>query len=419
MNRSFPLLGVLLLSALTAWAGELTFRGTTDKDAALYQPGEEMKFSVQLLDDSAPVAGKHLKWKRTGDDGKVESGEAVSSASEPLKISTSLAQPGFVRIEVSVLDENGKVVENVVNGKGAPVMFNGGAGVDIEKLESVPEPADFDAFWAKQKARLAEVPLKFTLVEIPSKNPDFVLYDVKVDCAGGKQVSGYFTKPVNAAPKSLRAQLGFQGYGVASATANYQRGAMCLVINAHGIENGKEPSFYDDLKAGELKGYGFKNDENQTPESCYFNGMLLRVMRALQFMKAQPEWNGKDLRVEGGSQGGFQALSAAALDPDVTECFANIPWLCDLGGITLGRLRGWRPDFEPGMAYFDSVNMARRIRCKTEINAGLGDYTCPPSGVSVLYNHIKAPKRLVFFQGKTHSYTPKDTQKITEQADWP
>jgi len=414
MKRTLLLSCAFLISALTLCGGELTFKGTTDKDVALYQPGEKMVFHVCLLDDSKPVAGKKLKWTRTGDDAKTESGDAVSSETEPLTLSTTLDQPGFVRIEVAAVDENDTPL---VDAKNKPIRFDGGAGVEVEKLESIPEPADFDAFWIKQKARLAEVPLKFTLTEVPSTNPDFALYDVKIDCAGGKPVSGYFTKPKNAAPKSLKAQIGLMGYGVKSLSPGYLAGTLTLNINAHGIENGREDAYYEDLKNGELKGYAFKNDENATPETCYFNGMFLRVMRALEFLKAQPEWNGKDLLASGGSQGGFQAVAAAALDKDVTKCFADIPWCCDLGGITLGRLRGWRPDYAAGLGYYDTVNMAKRIRCETTIVAGLGDYTCPPSGVCVLYNHIKAPKKLDLLQGKTHAFTPPNPQKITLKSN--
>lgn len=410
MKRFLVLSCSWLISALTLCAGELTFNGTTDKAVALYQPGEKMVFNVQLLDDAKPVAGKKLQWRRTGDDAKTETGSAVSSETEPLTIPTALEKPGFVRIEVWALDEQDKPL---LDAKNKPIRFDGGAGVEVEKLAGIPEPADFDAFWFKQKARLAEVPLKFELTEIPSTNPDFVTYDVKIDCAGGKPVSGYFTKPKNATSKSLKAQIGFMGYGVSSASLGYSAGTLTLNINAHGIENGKDASYYDNLKSGELKGYAFKNDENAKPETAYFNGMILRVLRALEFLKAQPEWNGKDLTAAGGSQGGFQALSAAALDKNVTKCFAHIPWCCDLGGITLGRLRGWRPDYAEGLGYYDAVNMAKRIQCETSIIAGLGDYTCPPSGVCVLYNNIKAPKQLELIQGKTHPYTPPNPQKIT------
>lgn len=409
------LFGILALSAAAAAsrAGELTLSGTTDKEAALYQPGEPMVFKIRMMEDGRAAEGRKLRWTRTGDDGKTEKGEAMASATEPLVITTSTDKPGFVRIQVEAVDEAGKPV---VGAKQIPVRFDGGAGVEPEKLvQGVPEPADFDTFWRAQIERLKEVPLKFTMTEAPSADPAYVTYDVKIDCVGGKPVSGYLTRPKDAAPKSLRANGAYMGYGVSSAKPYTAPGTMMLCINAHGIENGKEPEYYKGLG---LEKYGFKNEENARPETSYFNGMILRVLRSLEFLKAQPEWNGRDLIVSGGSQGGFQALSGAALDRDVTKCMVNVPWMCDLGGVTVERLRGWRPDYADGLGYYDSVNMAKRIACPVLITAGLGDYVCPPSGVTVLYNNLKSAKQLDLVQGMTHQYSPpKPQQKITLKAD--
>lgn len=409
------LLGILALSfAVTAgWAGELTLSGKTDKEIALYQPGEPMVFQVQLLEDGKPVGDRRLRWTRTGDDGKTEKGETVASATAPLVITTSTDQPGFVRVQVEAVDDAGKPL---LGGKQIPIRFDGGAGVQPEKLvQGAPEPADFDTFWKTQVERLKEVPMKFTMTEVSSADPAYVTYDVKIDCAGGKPVSGYLTKPRDAVPKSLRANGAYMGYGVSSAKPYTAPGTMMLCINAHGIENGKEAEYYKGLG---LEKYGFKNEENARPETAYFNGMILRVLRSLEFLKAQPEWNGRDLIVSGGSQGGFQALSGAALDKDVTKCMVNVPWMCDLAGVNVGRLRGWRPDFTEGLGYYDSVNMARHIACPVTITAGLGDYVCPPSGVVVLYNNLKSAKQLDLVQGMTHQYTPpKPQQKIVLKAD--
>jgi cephalosporin-C deacetylase len=399
---------VLLYPALLA-AGTVSLDWSTDKDPVSYLPDEPMIFKVQLLEDGKPLSGKILKWARMGDDSQIEKGEAKSSESQSVEIKTSLAKPGFVHLVIEVFNEGGKTINDT---KGNPLQFDGGAGVLPEKLEGFPEPADFDAFWTAQKKRLAEVPLKFTLKEVPSQNPDFVQFDVKVDCAGGKPVSGYLTRPKDSAPKSLQAQVGFMGYGVASANPEYQKGKLVFNINAHGIDNGRDADFYKQLSEGELKGYAFNKEQNSKPETCYFNGMMLRVMRALEFIKAQPEWDEKTLIVTGGSQGGFQALTAAGLDSDVTSCLVFKPWCCDLGGGNLGRIGGWKPEFTQALSYYDPVNHAKRIGSKNVmITSGLGDYICPPSTLSVLYNNIKVPKQITYSQGTTHGYDLPNAQK--------
>lgn len=398
-----------LCLASTLLAGTVTLDWKTDKEPVSYLPGDTMTFTLQLLEDGKPLAGKKLQWKCSGDDKKVTNGEATSSATEPLVLTSSVDKPGFVHVEIDVLNADGTPLNDAA---GKPLKFQGGAGASPEKLTSIPEPADYDAFWTAQKKRLAEVPLKFTLTEVPSQKPGFQVFDVKVDCAGGKPVSGYLVKPKDAAAKSLPAQVGFMGYGVTSAKPDYLEGKLYFTINAHGIENGKDEAYYKQLLEGELKGYAFNSEQNAKPETCYFNGMMLRVLRALEFVKAQPEWDGKTLISGGGSQGGLQALAAAALDPDVTRCNVYKPWCCDIGGASLDRLKGWRPDYTEAIGYYDSVNFAKRIKCPgVTIVSGLGDYVCPPSGIAVLYNNITVPKEIKYLQGSTHGYNPPKSQE--------
>ena len=398
-----------VLGAAASMAGTFSLDWSTDKEPVSYLPGDPMTFTVRLVEDGKPLAGKTLKWLRTGDDGQTAKGEGTCSAAGPLEIKSAIDKPGFVRLEITVFNEDGSALKDA---KGNPVKFEGGAGVEPSKLEGIPEPADFDAFWTAQKARLAAVPMKAELKALVSKNPKCESFDVKVDCAGGKPVSGCLSVPKDAKAKSLTAVVTFRGYGVCGADPEYWGdGMMVFQINAHGIENGREPEYYKALQEGALRNYAFNNEENAKPETAYFNGMMLRVLRALEFVKSRPEWDGKHLIAAGGSQGGLQAVTAAALDHDVTLCNAFKPWCCDLGGIQLGRLRGWRPDYANGLGYYDPVNMAKRIRCETSIFAGLGDYTCPPSAASVLYNNIQAPKTIEYTQGATHMYDPPNPKK--------
>jgi cephalosporin-C deacetylase-like acetyl esterase len=398
----------VFLGSTTLTAGTIAINWSTDKEPVSYLPGQTMTFNIQLVEDGKPLAGKTLQWVRTGDDQKTAKGEAVSSDTQPLEITTSINKPGFVHLVVTVLNSDGSRLGS----------FEGGAGASPEKLTGVPEPVDFDAYWTGQKDRLAQVPMKvLEMNPVPETIAGVLTYDVKVACAGGAPVSGYFSKRADAAPKSSAALVMFQSYGAHSAyrlggfAADPKKPTIALCINAHGIENGHDDAYYKNLDATTLKGYGFNPQENASPETAYFNGMVLRLLRALEFIKAQPEWDGKTLVVSGGSQGGFQCLIAAGLDQAVTRCDANKPWCCDLGGPMLGRLAGWRPMYTEALGYFDPINHAKRIRGETFIISCLGDYVSPPSGLSVLYNNIKAPKTIEYIQGATHPYTPPNPKK--------
>ena len=114
------------------------------------------------MDYASATPGKYfLRYLRRGDDNEQFSGKV--SADQTLTVKTSLDRPGFVSINVALIDENGKPVRlELPDGKKTPrtISFFAGAGVQPEKLTDCGEPADFDVFRARQKKRLAEVPFQ-------------------------------------------------------------------------------------------------------------------------------------------------------------------------------------------------------------------------------------------------------------------
>ena len=413
MKKSLPLLKMALLfaaclSSVVAWAGNITFYGITDKDPLSYAPGETMTFTVSILEDGQKVSGKNLTWVRRGDDGKTETGQAVSDAEQPLVIQTSLDVPGFVWIQVSVLSAEGEAPL-----QGDQYHFNGGAGVRLNEIKGAEEPADFDEYWARQKARLATVPMTTPKMDsVPSGDDSVLCYDLRVDCLG-MPVSGYLCIPKDASEKSLPAHLFVHGYGVGSANKQVSKNEITLNINAHGIDNGRDSAYYENLRNTTLSGYGFPVESNADPEQSYWNGVALRVMRALEYLKSRPEWDGKTLIVSGGSQGGFQSLLAGGLDSDVSDVKVTIPWMCDISGAELNNRVDsfFMPPWTDALGYFDSANHAKRIKANVEIYSGLGDYVCPPSGQMVLFNNLTSPVKLTFSQGRTHGYEMPNSAK--------
>ncbi|MBQ7732338.1 MAG: acetylxylan esterase [Lentisphaeria bacterium] len=385
--------------------------------AVCYKAGEEMKFtfSVNKLAQN-PVEGKlFLKWKRSGDDGKVEQGRTEISAGQALTLATSIDRPGFVRIEASLEDEAGHDLKS---------KFDGGAGAEIEKLtQAVPEPEDFDAYWTKQKEQLAAVAATPELKKIKAKQDGFDAYEVKIPCAGPRPVTGYLVIPSGAEAKSLPAKVHFQAYGVRDqAVPDGVPGMVYFDVNAHGIELSRPKSYYDGIRA-QLGHYAYNNEENKTPDTSYFRYMAARVIRAFDFVKTVSAWNGKDLGVIGYSQGGLQAAWAAGLVPEITHAEIGMPWCSDVGCAKAGRQRGTCPDYQPGLDYFDPVNHIKRApaTCLVDIvRAGLGDYVAQPSGVAVLFNNAPGKKRVIYYQNCAHAEpNALSTPVVMRTEDWP
>ncbi|MBP5233151.1 MAG: acetylxylan esterase [Planctomycetes bacterium] len=425
LRKSGLWLLTLTLTAALARGGEApkpeyAIHGATDKAVAIYQPGEEMVFTLKVLEDGKPVAGKKIKWILAGDVGKWENGEA-ESALDGVQVKTKADKPGFIRLQAEAFDGDGKKLHGRRSGSGndkqyGDIAFFGGACVAPEKLASTEEPADFDAFWQGVKADLAAVTMKAELKELEWQHQGVKLYAVKIDCAGPRPVTGYLTIPVGAKEKSLKAALSFAGYGT-----NKQRrpwhvdpNAIRFDVNAHGMELERPGEYYQEL-AKKLGQYGFDKDENADPKKTYFYGMACRLLRAFEYVKSRPEWNGKDLASNGGSQGGMQGLWGAALVPEVTSADIWSPWFCDLGGGKAGRFRGWmRPEWTKALDYYDPVFHAKRIKtAQVRLVANYGDNVCPPSGVWIVYNNLATPnKSMEVRQGCTHGFMMENYQSF-------
>ncbi|WP_417397043.1 acetylxylan esterase [Gimesia chilikensis] len=392
---------LLSLSASAVAADKYELKVVTDRPDAIYKTGETAKFLISVLKNGEPDSGYSVEY--SVDDfisgaADFPKGRLTLGKKPILSIPVTSDKPGFLRCVVKV---------------GAPVNQTkiAGAGFSPEKIElSKPAPEDFDQFWTNQIAKLEEVPMDPKLTPVKQKDAKVEAFDVQVNCLGGAPVSGYFGKPKDAKAKSLPAILWVHGAGVRSssltnAIKGANNGMLSMDINAHGLPNGKPAQYYKDLAAGKLKDYRQAGRESR--ETVYFRGMFLRLVRAIDFLTAQPEWDGKTVIVIGHSQGGGQALAAGGLDDRVTFIATGVPAICDHSGRAAGRINGWPKLVETGAdgkpnptqlkaaSYVDAVNFATRAKADAIMSVGFIDPTCPPSSCYAAYNQLSGKKQII------------------------
>lgn len=377
------------------------FLGGTE-NAIGYQVWDEIHFHLTLTDEGKTITAPAYKYECWGEDGSHDSGLVVGE-SATFDYTTSLSKPGYVHLLVQAADENGVPLPGYD-------AFEGGAAAGFDTLHKIGgEPADYDAWWHKVIMEELDpvAPVEIEKKEFACGDPGDIVYDVKIACAGPMPVSGYLRLPRHAAPHSLPIRVSYMGYSVMGAPIPSKDNAIQLYINPHGFANGLTFEEYADMaKEAPYAEFGFHKELNEKPDTVYFKYMILRAMQAVRYCKTLELWDGKTIIVSGGSMGAFQPTHVAAFDKSVTKLEIQIPWMCDLRGIEGGRLRGWRPDPAVGLDYFDTVTAGARVTCETYITAGLGDYVCPPSGVTSLYHAIPAEqKTLLMLQNKTHPYT--------------
>lgn len=376
--------------------------GHTPGDRCFFEPGEEMVFTLTLegVKGEIPAGDYFIAWERTANDGLTEHGSVPASLQTPLVIRTKLDRPGFVKIEANLVDKTGKRVpkDHLWEKR---VFFQGGAGVAIEKLQAWPEPKDFDAHWAAEKALVDGLPLR--VIErkpLPCPNPKLNLWQVKIPILDGYMpMTGYLAIPKDAsATHRVKATGHLSGYYMWRETCpawitNTVDGIQ-MYINRHGCEGDREEEYYKPF----LKNPPYGPD--------HFRGMALRGMMMFRFLKSLPEWDGKTLESKGSSGGAMQSLWMAALVPGITSVDVGAPALGDVFGFQYGRATGDLAQRVEEMNYYDICNFAKRITVPVSLSQGLGDYTCPPFGAAIVYNNLKGPKSIVWRQGTTHGWWP-------------
>ena len=423
-----PLVAALLVRALAAQTTQppaapgdpgslFHVEARAERESAVYRKGEPVRFQIMVTESGKPSAGQ-VDWVMvkdglpTGQKGGAElkDGKAVAVG--------SLDEPGFLQVRVLYRGAP----------KGVPASATGGVAVEPEAIpRSLPVPEDFDAFWDGMKQRLAGVPVAPALVPVKLPAAEVDSYDVTAPALGG-QISGYLSMPRDAKPRSLPVILTVHGAGVsdsslAGSAGWAARGFLAMDMNAHGLPNGKPKQYYTDLYAGPMKGYRYENREDR--ERAYFTGMMLRLVRALDVLTARAEWDGSHVVVFGSSQGGYQAIAAAGLDPRVTFFAAGVPAGCDHSGMLVNRIAGWpkivpytegKPDERVlgAYRYLDCMNFVTRTRAAgAYFTVGFLDVTCPPTSVYAAYNQLRIPKEIFHDVAQGHSQSPAAREGMT------
>lgn len=398
--------------------------GRTNKNAVEFAVNEPMIFSFTLECKEGAVTNQFdVVVQRRGDDGKKETKRFPIKVGETVTYETSIAEPGFVDVRAHIESEAKKRLKHTVNYWGGNHKYDVcammGAGAEISSLkQSVPEPADFDEYWAKEKSKLQDVPVEAVLNCVNTNLYGKCVYEVTIASPTKQPVTGYLVMNPNAEPGTQSATVEFMGYGCGKQyPLNYTYDGILFQINAHGYELGKNNAYYREFNKSIMSnghGYAMDPEQNSNPDTAYFHDMLLRVLRALEYVKSLPQWDGKNLTVAGGSQGGLQAIWAAAHDYEVSKCRIGIVWCCDIGSQTNEKyLRSWHPKWVDGLGYYDAVNHAKRINVPVEFDRiGLGDYTCSPHSNAVLYNAFQVPVKATWFSGSDHGYVSPWAEKF-------
>lgn len=406
MKRFSLLFCLLVLLCLGATAENYPYRGDVlwvtvpNHTDWLYETGEKATVDIQLYQYGIPQDGVVVSYELGNDLMPADAqGEVVLKKGRATIVMGTMKEPGFrdCRMTVKLGDQTYKHHIKV--------------GFSVDKIRPYTQmPADFEAFWQKNKEELAAFPLTYSkelVEEYCTEKTDCYLVKVPIN-KRGQAVYGYLTYPKNAQKGSCPVVLCPPGAGIKTIKEpmrrkNYaERGCIRLEIEIHGLNPTMTPEEFKEISTAFGHESNYLNINLENRDNYYMKRVYLACVRCIDLLTSLPEWDGKNVIVQGGSQGGGLALVTAGLDERVTHCVANHPALSDMAGFEAGRADGY-PHFSrtPGMttpekvqtmAYYDVVNFARLVKAQTYLTWGFNDDVCAPTTSYAAYNVLTCPK---------------------------
>ena len=341
---------------------------TTDKDPLGYAAGDIAKFEISFMGvtNAVPEGKYKFKWTAKG-FAEAEPEGSVELSKKKLVFTGKIAEPGFARLDVQVVDAGGKPFQRVVGKSKREISIACGAGADVLSLAPPPEPKDLARRIKDMKSKLAKLaPKKVERVEIPDSGLSGVkAYSVTVPFEKDKPLKGILLLPTKIAEGAkVPMRLEFEPCDLTKPQP---------MPGKNRVPQG-EASFF----------MAFQSAPKDARDDAYCTDLYLHVVRALQFVHTVPEWNGKEIDVRGWEFQGTLALWAASCGEGVTSVHCGL-LLRDVAS-----------------EQFDPALMARAVpeKCLVDVlRAGLGDDSHPPADTVRIWNALKCDKRVLWVQG--------------------
>lgn len=429
MKRLLSLLLMVVAVSMAGLAENYPYRSdylwvtVPDHDDWLYRAGEKARVEVQLYKYGIPqdatvnyeIADDMLAADRKG--------EVVMKHGRAVIDMGTRNTPGFRDLRLSAVVDGKKYVHHVK------------VGFSVDEIRPFTrEPADFIDFWNRNIEDMRAVPLSYTKEKAEEYCTD------KIDCyllkirlnKQNQSVYAYLFYPKNAQKGSCPVVLCPPGAGIKTIKEPLrhkyyaEHGFIRMEMEIHGLDPRLPKETFDDItKAFNGRENGYLYNGLQDPDRYYMKRVYLSLIRCLDLLTALPEWDGRNLIVQGGSQGGALAIVAAGLDRRVTQCIVNHPALSDMAAYSAGRTGGY-PHFNKvdgmftdrnmrTMAYYDVVNFARHVTADVYMTWGYNDNTCPPTTSYAVWNTFTCPKEALITPINEH-WTSDDTEY--RQMEW-
>lgn len=295
-----------------------------------------------------------------------------------------------------------------------------------------PQPADFDAYWARALDEVAAVDGQVELRPVSYAAAFADCFDLHFTGVGGARIYAKYLRPRAAADGGHPAVIVFHGYSGSSpdwfALLPYVAQGWCVAaLDCRG--QGGRSEDVGGVKGNTLNGHIIRGLLDR-PDRLLYRQIFLDCVQLTRIVMGLSEVDAGRLGVTGASQGGGLSLACAALEPRVKVAAPVYPflsdyrrtWEMDLDVEAYAELRQLFRRFDPRheradelfttLGYIDVQHLAPRIRARVLLTVGLMDTICAPSTQFAAYNKIGSDKDMLIYPDFGHETLPELADRI-------
>ncbi|GFH43307.1 acetylxylan esterase [Lactococcus hodotermopsidis] len=308
--------------------------------------------------------------------------------------------------------------------------------IDLSKLEDYKgtgnKPADFDDYWDKALAELADFPLNYELTEIAFKSNVARAYHLWFTAPDGARIHAQFLTPKETTGKKFKGLLQFHGYHGDSGDWVDKIGAVAEGFVVAALDARGQGGLSEDntvTAGGVMKGLIIRGME-EGADNLYYKRVFLDCAHLAKILMSLDFVDETRVFAQGASQGGALTIACAALVPEIKKVIATYPFLCDyrkaynLGAQTSAfeEIPYWFQFRDPlhkqeneifeTLSYIDLQHLAPRIKAEVAWVMGLQDEVVPPETQLSAYLNITSKKQLIPVYEYGHEYLPKVSDNL-------
>ncbi len=283
-------------------------------------------------------------------------------------------------------------------------------------LPELTRKGDFDEFWKKTIQQTKAVPLRAEKILIDYHSNHIKVYDISYNGMDDTRINGWFIVPTFVKKDKYPCLIHYHGFsGSRGEPSEFMHWIMMgfAVLSVDCRDQGGKTGNC----ASYTQGFALNNASRGIHSNFeyYYRSVYMDSVKAIDFAIEQEEVDASKIVLEGASQGGALAMAVSALDDRPTLAMVDVPSNSNI----VSRIEGYHGAFSSvteylkkypletdsvmdTLSYFDTMNMADKIKCRVLASVALKDEICPAQMYFATYNRICSEKDIVIYPFNGH-----------------